>query len=1060
MHRAGSPLPPTTVPVPPPVLRYFARHPTAANLVMGAIVILGLLAFLRMNRAVFPDFDLPVIQIVTVYPGASAEEVEEAVVRRIERQLESLQGVKRIESLSRDGTGVVTILLKETADPDAVRVDVETELDLIVNLPELAENPVVKELELIPGVMHVAVAGNVPEKHLLAFAERLKDGLLTLGDVNTVRIKGLPEHELRIEVFEEALLSHGLSIADVANEIRTRSLDLPAGVVETGEREISVRVVDQRRWAEEFRDLSIVSAKTGASVPLRALAEVTDGFEDDWNRATFNGKPAVHLEITTTKEEDVIRVAQQVTDYLASHRDEYPDEIEIEEWLDLSFLVRDRLEMLYTNLAQGVVLVFLTLWLFLNVRLAFWVAMGLPVSLLGGIFVMYYSGMTLDMFTMLALIMAIGIIVDDAIVIAENVYARASAGEDDFEAAVAGTRQVALGVLASMLTTIAVFMPLLVLQGVYGKIFRVLPYCLIMSLIVSLIEAFLVLPNHLAHAMPRPGRTPRLRQRIDRVIDGIRENVYGRVLDWSLAHRSVAFALAIALFVASIGLLVGKRLKWDPMPAPEGNHIVATVKLPEGADPRRTREAVAKVQQAIVELNADYREREGGEELVEEMTALYGAQFLEAARGTHVGEVMIEMRNAEFRETRQSEVVDEWQRRIGNLPDAVRVVVQNPDRAPGGRAIEIALSGADLEHLDAAAAKLAAILASYPGVRNVEDDLKIGRMEARIRLKDSAAALGVTASSVAQQLRGGLFGDEAEEFQRGGDVFDVRVSLHARNRRTADDVEFFAIRTPDGLHVPLIEVADVDFERGYASVPHEHGKRTVTVGADVDGEITSAAYVLEDVEAKHFGPLRDAYPGLGFRFAGAAEDTQETIDSMGQGLVIGLLLVYVVLAFVFRSYVEPFVVMLAIPLGLIGAIAGHWILGMTFSIASMIGFVSLAGILVNDSIVMVEFIKFRLAEGLDPKIAIPLAGRQRFRAVVLTTATTIAGLLPLMLEQSIQAKVLQPLVVSVIFGELFSTSLILVLLPCAYGVLADLGLVSVATPPAGETPHESSPVTM
>lgn len=1042
------------------MIRYFARHPTAANLVMGAIIALGALTLLRMNRAVFPDFEIPAVQIVTVYPGASASEVEDAVVDRIERQLETLQGVKRIESISRDGTGVVTILLDETADPADVRTDIETELDLIENLPDLADDPVIKEIELVPGVMHVAVSGDsekIGEKHLLAFAERLKDGLLTLGDVNTVRLKGFPEHEIRIEVQEESLLSLGLSIADVARAVRESSLDLPAGSVETGEREISVRVVDQRRSAERFRDLSVVSGTTGARVPLQSVATVEDTFEDDWNRATFNGDRAVHLEITTTKEEDVIRVADGVYSYLERHRDEFPDDVHITPWLDLSFLVRDRLEMLYVNMTQGVILVFLVLWLFLNVRLAFWVAMGLPVSLLGGIFVMYYSDMTLDMFTMLALIMAIGIIVDDAIVISENVYAKAERGMPDDVAAVIGTKEVALGVLASMLTTIAVFMPLLVLQGVYGKIFRVLPYCLIVALVVSLVEAFLVLPNHLSHSIPDPNVEPHwLRRRIDVVIERVRETFYGRVLDWSLANRLIAFSVVIALFVASIGLLAGKRLKWDPMPAPEGNHIVTTIKLPEGADYRRTRAIVDQVRAAAFATNEHFKEAEGDENVIEHVTTLYGAQFFEAARGTHVAEIAIEMRNVEERVTRQNAVIEEWRRRIGEAPDALSVIVQNPDKAPGGRAIEVALTGPDLETLDRAADELTEVLVGsvnngenaesggrpgYRGVLNVDDDLRIGRMEAQVRMKDSAAALGVTAGLVANQLRAGLFGEEAEEFQRDGDVFDVRVSLDERNRGNRDDIDYFAILTPSGRHIPLVEVADVDFVRGYSSIPHEHGKRTVTVSADVDGDLTSAAYVLADLEEKHFPELRKKYPGLSFRFAGQAEDTKELTDSMGQGMIIGLLMIYGVLAFVFRSYIEPIVVMLAIPLGLIGAIVGHWLLGMTFSIASMIGFVSLAGILVNDSIVMVEFIKMRLADGMDPQEAIALAGRQRFRAVTLTTATTIAGLLPLLLETSIQALVIQPLVVSVIFGELFSTTLILVLLPCAYSVMADMGIV-------------------
>ena len=1036
------------------MIGYFARHRTAANLLMAVIVIMGVMSASTLTRTMFPEFEIPVVNISTPYPGAAPTEVEETICRRIEQQIEGIEGIKRVESLASDGLGVTTVSLTDDVDPSEVRSLIDEEISQLTNLPDLAEQTVVELMELQLDVLHVALSGDMPEKDLLAYGERLRDELLDLKDVSDVTIVGFSDHELRVEVYEEKLIAHGLSLQDVSNAIREQSLDLASGDVSVGPRDVKVRVTDQRRWSEQFRDVTIISNTTGARIPLRTLARVSDTFDEDWNYATYNGRRACHLSIGTPLGKDVLVLADRVRKHLAETASSYPDNIEIAFWKDNSTILHGRWSMMVENLLAGVILVFVTLWVFLNGRLALWVALGIPISFLGAISVFESYGMAIDMVSIIGLIVAVGLIVDDAIVIAENVYAHRRAGEGGVEAAINGTTEVALGVVSSMITTLAIFTPLLMLTGMFGKIINVIPFAVIIALVVSLVEAFLILPRHLSHGLPDPSARPHwLRAKIDGFVEFVRERLYGRVLDWSLRNRAMAFSIVFAMTIATCGLVVGGRLQLRPMPEIDTRWIVASIVMPEGTRSEQTRRVVQKVEDAVGRVNAHFSPHERhSAELIKHVSTFFGSQLEGAARGPHLAEVWIEMIDTEERVAPLSSVSDFWKRQVGDLADVEQLTFEEPVIGPPLRAIQIALQGEDVDSLYAASAELQRKLGEFAGVKNIQTDLKAGKEEVRIRLRDSARALGVSATLVANQLRAGFFGEHVQQFQRGDDVIDVSVMLHRQNRSSLDDIEYFQVLTPGGAHVPLYEVAETDLVRGYASLARLDGQLVVNVLADVDLALGNPRRIVADLQKAYLPTLLSDYPGTKVQIRGEIEETNETLGLMIRGAIIGVVGIFVVLAFAFRSYIEPFVVLLAVPLGVMGAILGHYCLGMDISMFSLIGLVSLTGILVNDTIVMVEFIKLRMAQGMPAEQAFSRAGRDRFQAVVLTTATTIMGLLPMLLETSAQATVFKGLVVAIMFGELFSTAMILVLVPCSYSLLNDLGLVNVAESEPSDEP--------
>ena len=1030
------------------MIAYFARHPTAANLLMISIILLGVAGSMSIRRDVFPEFSSDYVNVQMIYRGASAEEVEETICQRIEEEIEGIEGIAQIESIAREGVAFVTIEVADGYEVRSVLKDVENAVDTIDNFPVNAEDPVVWEVKQISPVCTVSVwAENTPEKDLLAFGDTVKEELQALEAVSQVATVGFSDHQIRVEVRQQALLSHGLTIDDVAREIEAQSLDLPAGSVETGQREIKIRLVDQRRRAEDFRDLIVKASATGARVPLRNVATVTDTFEDEWMQTTFNGRRSVNLEVSKTDQEDTILVADEVKAYVERRRETLPPGVNLTLWGDYSFYVKDRLGMLRNNGILGSVLVFLTLWLLLNIRLSFWVAVGIPISFLGTIWLMQQTDMTLNMITMFALIMAVGIIVDDAIVIGENIYAHYSRGKDAAQAAIDGTREVSLGVLASMLTTVAIFMPLLAMEGEIGKVMRVMPMGVITALAVSLIEAFFVLPNHLAHSLAKiPQQAGRVRAAIDRFVEWFTQRVYGRVLDWSVKRPLVPVAGVVAMFLISLGMLTSGRLKFELFPELDGDFLVAQVELPQGTDLSRTQEIVRRIEDGLDVVNERFRPRQPeGQDLVRHVGTAFGfSKELEGGpippeTGRHLAQVIVELLYADVRDARCDEILELWRTEVGPVADVVNLTFKQMDITPGGKPIDIQLRGRELDDLKRASLALQDKVRTYPGVLNLNDNLRPGKEEVKVRVKPSARPLGVTSAALAMQLRGAFWGSIAEEFQRGPDTFEVEVQFAPDDRRSLADLHDFKVQTPTGQTRPLHEVATYEKVRGFSQIVRVDRRRTISITADLDKSKGNSAEIVEELERDYFPLFAKEHPGVTISLEGQRKESAKTTGSLKRGFLIGLAMIFLMLCFIFQSYTEPLIVMAAIPFGLIGAVTGHILLGHNWTMPSTIGFISLAGIVVNDSIVLVSFVKLRLREGKAVLDAVHQAGMDRFRPVFLTSATTVAGLMPMMLETSLQAQFLIPMAVSIAFGLMFATVVVLVLVPSLYSILARLG---------------------
>lgn len=1044
------------------MIRYFVRHPTAANLLMLVFIALGVLGAISLERSVFPDFESEFIVVRVIYKGASAVEVEETICQRIEEELEGIEGIEKLETTAREGLGQVVIEVADGYEVVSVLRDVENAVDQIDNFPENIEEPLIWEVKQTNEAGTIAVwagprgggtggpgieEGRISDKDLLLLADEIKDDLLALDEVSLVQVNGFAEHQIRIEVREAALLALGLSITDVAREVAAQSLDLPAGSIETAEREIKIRVLDQRRRAEYFRNLTVKVGPGGARIPLSAVAQVHDTFEEDWPRTTFNGRLCVNLQVGVGEQEDTITVAEAAKAYLEKRQETLPPGVHLTWWADWSVYVKDRLGMLIKNGLYGFVLVFLTLWLLLNIRLAFWVALGIPISFLGTLWVMHVSGTTLNMITMFSLIMALGIIVDDAIVIGENIFAHYRQGKSPTEAAVAGVREVALGVTASMLTTVAVFMPLLTMQGEVGKTMRVMPVGVITALAVSLIEAFLILPNHLRHSLRKIPKVPnRNRQRIDNFVEYFTHRCYGPAIAWSTRNPLIPTAVIVTLFVVSVGMLKGGRLQFQLFPELDGDFIVAAVEMPQGTDLRRTQEVVTKIEEGLRAVNAQFdSEQPGGGPLVEHVSTSFGYSRKVGAgpaaqeTGTHIAQVLIELLEADVRTRTCDEILKAWKDAVGDVPDVAALTFEQMQVTPGGQAIDMQLRGRDLEQLKQASRRLQMQVATYPGIRNLTDNLRPGKEELLVQLKTAGRPLGVTSADLAEQLRGAFWGSLVQEFQRGTDSFEVEVQFADADRHSLADLHNFKIKTPTGETRPLHEVADYHLVRDFSQIVRVDRMRTVSVTADLDTSQGNAAEIVEDLRKDFVPQLLADFPGVELSLEGQSKESAKTRDSALQGFLIGLLIIFFLLSFVFQSFLEPIIVMTAIPFGFVGAVWGHLLLGHDWTMPSTIGFISLSGIVVNDSIVLVEFIKLRLREGYPVHEALKLAGIGRFRAVFLTSATTVAGLLPMMLETSLQAQFLVPMAVSISFGLMFATVVVLFLVPCLYSILGALG---------------------
>ncbi|MHC5209433.1 MAG: efflux RND transporter permease subunit [Planctomycetota bacterium] len=1024
------------------MIRFFAGHRTAANLVMLGILALGLGSITGLRRETFPETPPDEIEVSVVYLGAAPEDVEDAVCRRIEDALDGIEDVAEVRAEALESLARVTIEVVEGADVQVVFEDVKTEVEAIDDLPERAEAPVIRQLGRTLAVASIAVTGDMPQSHLKAYCEDLKNRLLRDPEIEFVTVKGFSDHQIRIEIPAAALMQFGVGANDVARTIREQSVDLPTGTIETRDGNVIVRFTDERRTPLEFEDLVVLGGSSGAALRLGDLATIRDTFELDEERFLYDGQRAGLLEVKKTRAQDALDVVDALSAFVEAENSVQPESVRLHLTQDSSSIVRDRLQMLVRNGWQGLLLVFLSLWLFFSFRLSFWVAFGLPVSFLGALFFMTLIGYSINMITMVALLLALGLLMDDGIVLAENIATHLSRGKGSLAAAVDGTREVAVGVFSSFATTVVVFGPLAFLSGDIGAVLKVLPVVLILVLAVSLVEAFLILPGHLAHSMRDfdPARRGRFRRAFEGLIEWLRERVLGRAVDRVVEWRYLVVGLVLFAFLLSVGMFAGGVLKFQAFPAIDGDVVIARVLLPQGTPLGRTEATVTRITDAFGRVNDAFRARQPGEaDLSRAISVQFNFNADAHESGPHVATVTVDLLGAEQRDASIDEILNAWRGEVGRIPDVLNLKFGEPFFGPAGNPIEIRVSGEDLAECSRASREIQDWLLRHEGVYDVMDDLRPGKPEVRARLIEGAASLGVNAEYVAGELRSAILGTTASEIQVGPESYEIDVRLAREDLDSLADLESFHVSLPNGAQVPIDALARLESGRGHARIARVDGRRTVTVIGNVDSSRVTVAALMKKFQATLLPALLERHPGVQVSLEGEIKNGEITQASLQRAFLIGMIGVFLLLSFQFRSYVEPLVVMCAIPMCLIGVIWGHLAMGLYFTLPSVLGFVSLAGVVVNDSILLVEFIKIRRRAGDAVEAAARAASRLRFRAVLLTSLTTVAGMLPLLSETSLQAQVLIPLATSIVFGLLASTILVLLVIPAAYTIVADFG---------------------
>jgi multidrug efflux pump subunit AcrB len=1029
------------------IIRRSVENPVAANLLMILILVGGMISAFLIPRELFPEFSVDHISVSVPYPGAAPAEVEKGICLKIEDKLTGLEGIEEITCESREGSGVVLLKLRVGADPQEVLDEVKSEVEKI-DFPEEAEDPTSVELTIRHHVIHVAVAGHAGEATLKEIAEEIRDEINDLPEVSQVSVSAVRRAEITVEASEEALRRYNLTLGRIAQAIRESSFDLPAGTVKTRAAELTVRIVGELSTAEEYKTIPVLSRPDGTVVRLGEIATVREGFEDVDVGGQFNGDPAALVSVFKTPKEDTVRITGAVRRYVQQKRRQMPEGITLQTWADQSKLIQDRLRMLIRNGIMGLCLVVLVLWLFLGIRLAIWVAMGIPVSIMGAMLVLNVTGATLNMMSMFALIMALGLIVDDAIVVGENVYRQVENGAHPRDAAVKGTLSVLLPVTGAVVTTWLAFVPLLFVPGVMGRFIAILPVTVIVALGFSLIECLLILPPHLAHSLQHRalarrrggalrGAAQGARTRIDAALERFLRRVFTPVFRGAARYRyfTVACALGVAAVVA--GGYFGGRLKVVAFPKVDSDTLRAKLVLPTGTPIDRTEAASRQITAAALRLNEQFapqRKASRGRPVVERVYALLGqTSGFGGDVGSHVAEVIVELLPSEDRGVRSDALTSKWRQNVGAIPGAISLTFGAFRGGPRATPIEVRLLGASTDRIKPAAERLKDKLAGYPGVKDIEDDALPGKMEMRIRLKRGGLALGINQLRLARQVRNAFYGDEGLKIQRGRDEVKVRVRYPDSRRRSLGDIERMRIRTDSGAEVPFAEVADVRMERGYTVLRRIGGKSVITVGADVDEDVVNAEEILTDLEGSGFlGSLTAATPGLRVDLRGQRQQIFESLGALFVWFPLALLGIYTVLAALFKSYVQPLIIMVAIPFGLVGAVVGHWLTGFDLTLLSMFGMVALAGIVVNDSLVLLDLVNRKVRDGVAVLRAVEEGARQRFRPILLTTVTTVLGITPLMLERSFQAQFIKPMAISIAFGLSFATLLTLIVVPCLY----------------------------
>ncbi len=1020
------------------LIALFARHRTAANLLMVLMIAAGLIAAGRLNTQFFPDFGIDVITISVAWPGASADDVENTILQALEPEVRFIDDVKRVRGSAREGAGSLAIEFHPGADMQAGLSAVESAVAQVTTLPEDAEEPIVSRIVRYDTISRLLISGPYSELALKHIAKRVREDLLARG-IDKVTLFGARDEELWVEVAPETLLRLDLTLADIAARIRETSLDMPAGDTR-GAGALQIRSLGLRRDARTLRTVEVLARDSGEKILLGDIATITDTFDDDGANGRYQGQTAIQLHVQRAVGADALQLAEVVNDYLEILRPTLPASLNIVQFDVAASLVRDRINLLLRNGAGGLVLVLAVLFLFLSSRVALWVAVGIPTAVMASLAVMLATGQSINMVSLFALIMMLGIIVDDAIVVGEHAMARRHAGMDAQDAVETGARRMVPPVFSATLTTIAAFLPIVMVTGIIGEILFAIPSVVVAVLIASLVECFLVLPGHLRHAMTAdPSAVSRFRHRFNERFDRFRDTRFRRLTVLAVRWRYTVLALAFGSLIAAVGLLVGGRVQFVFFPSPESDVILANFAFSPGTPRTRTAAMLDELERALAEVD---RQLAGENDSAVKVTfGTLGETIISdvagGARGEHVGGLFVELQPSEQRSVRTQALVTAWRAAIRPLAGIDEMSIREPQGGPPGRDLDVRLSGADAATLKKAALDLRTTLGRFPGISDDADNLPWGKPELILNVSPRGRALGFTTDAVGRQVRDAFEGAIAHRFARDDEEVTVRVRL-PEGTLTESRLRSLYLRSPGGAEVPLSEVVTLSSDRGFSVIQREDGVREVSVTAEVDEAVANPTELVATLAAGPIVELRQTY-GVQARFAGKAEEQGETLADMRLGTMAGLTTIYIILAWVFASYTRPVVVMSIIPLAAVGAIVGHWLTGYDLTLLSLIGLLGLSGIVVNDSIILVSTIDERLKGGQPPAAAIVHGTRDRLRAVILTSLTTIGGLLPLMFETSLQAQFLKPMALTLVFGLITTTLLVLFVIPAMMAIQNDVG---------------------
>lgn len=1047
------------------LIGWFVGNPVAANLLMMILVVGGLISLTQLKQEEFPEIDLGIVQVRVPYLGAAPEEVELGVCIRIEEALEGAQSIYRMTSASSEGMCTVTLELESSADDIEALNDISGRVDAISTFPAETERPIVSLLTSRNQGLEIVIAGDTDERTLKTLALEMREEIAAMDGISQVEVAYVRADEISIEVSEQTLRRYGLTLDQVANAVRRSSLDLPGGTIRAGGGEILVRTKGQAYRGSEFENIVVVSAADGTTITLGEIATIVDGLEEGDLSVRFDGQPAAMVAIYQVGSEDIIDIRDKVRAYVENAQARMPEGIELTIWRDESEELEARLSILLATAGGGLALVLLLLSLPLQFRLAMWVAAGIPIAMLGTIALFIPLGITLSTMSVIAFILVLGIVVDDAIVVGERIYAHERHAEDQHSAAIEGTAEVAVPVIFGVLTTMAAFLPIMLLPGRIGSLFSVLGYIVVICLVFSVIESQLILPSHLAHRRiePRAGRPNafvarwlKFQERLAAGIEDFAERRYGEALSRVLEWRYLVLAIGVGILTLTLALIVSGRISVEFFPSIAGDRVVARLTMPEGIAVAETTRAAQQIEQAAQILRSELDlTRQDQPSVIQHVLTTIGQGLAGGQPGggtslstpvSHRADVAIALVPAAERSEFPSDTIAErWRELTGPIADSVELTF-SASQLSAGDAISIQLRGRNVDDLAAAAADLRAELSRFVGVADVSDSFRSGKQEVRLSLRPEAQHLGLTLNDLARQVRQAFYGEEAQRVQRGTEDVRVMVRYPETERRSLGDLEDMRIRTSDGTEVPFAAAAEFTLGQGYSTITRINRQRVVTVRADVNRSITTPEAVLNSLAAEALPRIVAGYRGVTYSLTGEQEERAESFGGMARLFPVALLIMYALLAIPLRSYLQPLIIMSGIPFGAVGAIVGHLMMGWSLTLPSILGMIALSGVVVNSSLVLVDYINRQRRTGVPVLNAVRRAGVVRFRPIMLTSITTFAGLTPLMLIDNPATAFIIPMAISLGWGVLFATVITLFLVPSLVLILEDLRPATMLTP--------------